>query len=1088
MNRTTQPFRFSAFRALGCALAGTLLVSSAFAQTPGTIYGEVDNAVTSKPFSNARVKIPALGREVSTDSKGKFIVSDVPAGDYQVQAYSDGFNVQTVMAHVGAQETANVMIELTTVTGKSDQVEKLEELVVNAGKVQPFVGTHNIDIPRSANDVQPYYIWSGNQIDSSGATDINDFFSRMVPMNSSSMSNSQVSDQVLGNVSNINLGGLNSQVAGFGYNNGTQNTLILLDGRRLPSMGYETQNIQPDISGIPLAQIDRIEVLPASASAIYGASAAGGVVNIILKHDYTGAEFQATYDNTFNTDSPLRKESLSGGLNLDGGKTNILFSISYSTLKPLELQDREGLVDSYESRYFAGYPGGELAYTNATLGTGFFSQPLIISSTGKALFSNSTATVVQVPVGYQSFQVNGLAPLQANVGNFNLAHPNDASFRTLDGEQYFLTQGPEQKSMVVDVRQKLTDWVQAYVSFLVSSNYVAQPRESFDISSVTVAATNPFNPFGQAVKVSGVEYSAPTPESTDRVSRNLGGGLIFTLPHGWSGDLDFTWADATLNLFNPGEDTTVLDAAIAAGTVNIIADLGKFPIPKSSYYPEWATAASGSTESDITARAVGPLMHLWGGAPLLSTSVEHYRVGNITGLNITDSPMTPQNEEFVYYTGQSSFDTGAAAELKIPVVSDFNRIMAVQGLDLQFAARFDDYSNTVNSPASEEQLIRSATTTYTPGGTAPQAPLSADASYRSVNETAGFKWTPIDDVTFRASYASGFAPPVFSQLIPPDPNGDTFNETGTYAGVPTTSQYAYTQIIDPLRGNAAYYVPVATGGNPNLKPETSKNVGAGIIVTPRFIPGLRISLDYARLTKHNNIIAPTAQLLVSNAASFPGQVVRGPLNPGDTFSAGPITQINATDLNGVESIASLYNLQADYAMRTGIGTFTVHAIGTFYQHYEVQATIGSPLVEYLANPNYVSPGLGFGQTKFKGNLGLNWTNGPWNAGWLMRYTGPYTVGSYYGSNGGEPLEGSYNGWVPGQLYHDVNAGFRIPKATGSGSKWRYLTQGISIQVGVKDIFNHAPPYDAIYGIAPFWYSTYGSIDMAEYYITFKKSF
>jgi hypothetical protein len=61
----------------------------------------------------------------------------------------------------------------------------------------------------------------------------------------------------------------------------------------------------------------------------------------------------------------------------------------------------------------------------------------------------------------------------------------------------------------------------------------------------------------------------------------------------------------------------------------------------------------------------------------------------------------------------------------------------------------------------------------------------------------------------------------------------------------------------------------------------------------------------------------------------------------------------------------------------------------------------------------------------------------------------------------------------------------VPKSV-SASRWKELIQGTTIQVGVKNLFSHAPPYDAVFGIAPFWYSTYGSISLAEYYLTVKK--
>jgi len=72
------------------------------------------------------------------------------------------------------------------------------------------------------------------------------------------------------------------------------------------------------LNGIPLAAIERIEVLPTTASGIYGGSATGGVINIILKRDFQGFQTRLTYDNTFDTDSAVRRVDLSAGFNLEG--------------------------------------------------------------------------------------------------------------------------------------------------------------------------------------------------------------------------------------------------------------------------------------------------------------------------------------------------------------------------------------------------------------------------------------------------------------------------------------------------------------------------------------------------------------------------------------------------------------------------------------------------------------------------------------------------------------------------------------------------------------------------------------------------
>ena len=79
---------------------------------------------------------------------------------------------------------------------------------------------------------------------------------------------------------------------------GAERTLILLDGRRLGASGVRGAPAQPDLSLIPLDMVERVEVLSDSASAIYGADAVSGVINIILRDSFDGAKV------TVNISSP----------------------------------------------------------------------------------------------------------------------------------------------------------------------------------------------------------------------------------------------------------------------------------------------------------------------------------------------------------------------------------------------------------------------------------------------------------------------------------------------------------------------------------------------------------------------------------------------------------------------------------------------------------------------------------------------------------------------------------------------------------------------------------------------------------------
>jgi len=88
-------------------------------------------------------------------------------------------------------------------------------------------------------------------------------------------------------------------------------TLLLIDGKRVPRNSQARSGDGYDLNGIPLAAVERIEVLLDGASSVYGADAMGGVINVILKKNYRGTEVRLGYENSFDTDSGVRTASLS---------------------------------------------------------------------------------------------------------------------------------------------------------------------------------------------------------------------------------------------------------------------------------------------------------------------------------------------------------------------------------------------------------------------------------------------------------------------------------------------------------------------------------------------------------------------------------------------------------------------------------------------------------------------------------------------------------------------------------------------------------------------------------------------------------
>src|SRR5262249_35178148 len=140
---------------------------------------------------------------------------------------------------------------------------------------------------------QPYVVFAAEQIQQSQATTLNDFFKTRLPMNALQESQGQVNVDSGGSRSVINLRGL-----------GENQTLVLVDGRRMPNFNNDNQGFgQGDLNGIPLAAIERIEVLPSTASGIYGGGATGGVVNVITRKNYSGGDISLAYGGSSRLDA-----------------------------------------------------------------------------------------------------------------------------------------------------------------------------------------------------------------------------------------------------------------------------------------------------------------------------------------------------------------------------------------------------------------------------------------------------------------------------------------------------------------------------------------------------------------------------------------------------------------------------------------------------------------------------------------------------------------------------------------------------------------------------------------------------------------
>jgi iron complex outermembrane recepter protein len=937
---------------------------------------------------------------------------------------------------------------------RSDPSCQLQELDLSAIPEILVRGsrTLNLDIKRSRDGSQPYVIFEREILERSGASNVDEFLKEKLPMASGGIGGRSTNQNGTGRSNSI------VDLRGLGFNQ----TLILIDGHRTSSRPSVGNALQPELNGIPLSAIERIEVLPASAAGIYGGSATGGVINVVLRRDYDRTEVKLGYEGTFDGGGVNRRADMSTGFNFEGGRTNLLLNGSYSDANPLLLGDRDFarrgrarvLVNNPEA-YLPGFSPPFGATTNICSGTFFCDGTPLTLKGGAAL----GASFVSIPAGYSGVSSDNGAQLAGRAGQYNFELPNTTQ---AGGRGQSLLSAPTTTSVSATLRRDMGMNIQAFLDLSVSrlkSSVITNGASSI----LNLAATDPGNPFEQDVLVTTPAFAAEQFSRADTRHHRALAGLIFKLPREWQGEVDYTW-DRTRESFAsaPNGLTALVDGitaaeAVAAGSLDVFRDTNASPIDFTPYVGDVSLfiPEADSTLRDATLRLSGPIVALPGGKLTLTTLLEHRKESLGEGKSVFSGLF-----EFLFPSRNQAVDS-IYVESRLPLIGTENGMPGVRLLELQLAARHERYKTE-----GANTLVRIGGAPFDPA-------LRSTNRVESTDPTLGLLYKPSEDLSLRATYSTGFLPPAMNQV---------FASPGLYSAEELEIMAAQ-GVTDPLRGDepvgGGAGIVELSGGNPNLKPEESKSWSVGFILAPRFAPGLRISVDRIVIDKTDNITAPFGFFPASFSNSIfnyedlvPGLVTRGPASGG--HAVGPVTAINTGLFNIARQEVEAYDLALDYRLDTNsLGVWTLSAAGTRQVHNKQQVLPDNPTIENAG----VSSALGFsGGLRWRGNAGLSWDYRQWSMAWTTTYFSKYWLlpeRTIY------PDQGSAT--VPRQVYHDLFARYRLAPAA-----FRWLGD-VEIQLGVKNIFNRAPPFDATGGDG-FYYSFFGDPRQARYSLGIRTSF
>jgi iron complex outermembrane recepter protein len=456
---------------------------------------------------------------------------------------------------------------------------------------------------------------------------------------------------------------------------GARATLVLINGRRIAPGG--TAGAFVDVDNIPLSAIKRIEILPDSASALYGADAVGGVVNFIMQDDFTGAE--TTMSSGTGSQNTLKNYLISQTLGHQWDEARGMLS--------LEFYRRDALPASVRSYAVSNLTpfGGSNFDTN-------------LSNPGN-LFANGVSYAIPKGQDGTHLQPGSLIPNTTNLAD------------RFQGADII----PEQRrwSLYTTGRKSLGDSLSLFANVLLSSREATE-RTGGQMSAMAVPSSNPFyvNPTGGTDPVI-VYYNFGHDLGTDVVdvrvdATNVTAGVDFDAGGSWKLSAYGGYARDKENQTQSGVlDIGALEAALAdpnsATAFNPFGDNAhNNPATlKTLTTPYRYRVDSRLQMADLTAD--GPLWQLPGGALKLALGID--RRNQYFASTIPASAISPQTSLRL-----SRQTTAAFTELVIPLFGKENSRSGLRRLELSGAARYENYSSFGHATTPKLGLLWSPTT------------------------------------------------------------------------------------------------------------------------------------------------------------------------------------------------------------------------------------------------------------------------------------------------------------------------------------------------------------------------------------------
>lgn len=843
---------------------------------------------------------------------------------------------------------------------------------------------------------------------------------------------------------------------------GALSTLVLVNGRRVASAGQFGDFV--DLSNVPLAAIERIEVLLDGASAVYGSDAVGGVVNVILKRRDDGFSSSMRIGTMTQGGGTQAQVSQTWGTSWDRG--GVLLGYEFNDQQRVRSSGR----DVYNGGDFSDRGGVNWRRASARAGT------------AANLFSGGAAgngnVVYSVPRGAGTgLTVADLVPASGGVGNTYDPWGN------LD-----ILPAMQRHSVFASLEHAFNDTVSVYGD----ARYTKREGDynlGYAVLYGTLPSTNPYyitgitNNFGVVLDDFGLKRDV----AVDSYAANF--GALIELAGDWRAEANVSWSQEDQNRRGDALRNGNIYDFVASGTSLVNAPtstdcaLSGLNGTNVASLPGGGTAAQrycaalnytafnpystdpisatvldqiiGYEDVDFKSwlaqgsfKVDGSLFDLSGGSVQLATGVD-YRKEHMSGE--LDFNWRSISDSHIPYGATEREVTSAFVEAAVPIVGAGNALAWVRELSLSLAARHER--------------------------------ISGLGSYETTNPKFGVNFKPIDSLTLRGSWGTSFhAPPMrfmYTGMQPVGGGNAITTQASTRTAPCNTTLVPLNGVVGTPggTGQCSFTAMVVSGGaGPDLKPEEAETWTVGFDFAPAALPGLQLGASYFHLLVDDRIVRIQGGTLPSilaelfatgstpyidslsvnpdlsevqalmNDPRYLGQSGIGPTQTADDV----VMIIYATQTNLATLKMDGIDFNASYSLPTErAGTFDLFVRGTSLMSYDIKGTPAGRYESQLGS--YSSLG---NPVKLRTQQGLSWSYGALRSTLTVNYVDSYAckVGCYVATGiNATPVLATSPVKIDSWTTLDLNVSYDFDRFGGAFS-------GLRVGLAASNVTDEEPPF------------------------------